>query len=82
VRVMKTLAYFDGMQFAARAKTRAMFSVALMDLICPPSTVFAAFNHYAGEKQIAVYPFNGHEGGESIHEERKLTLLASLAAPG
>ena len=36
-----------------------MFSVGLADLITPPSTVFAAFNHYAGEKQIEIYEFNG-----------------------
>ena len=32
-----------------------------MDQIRPPSTVFAAYNHYAGPKEIEVYPFNGHE---------------------
>ncbi len=81
-RVLRTLDYFDGMQFAARARARALFSVALMDLICPPSTVFAACNHYAGQREIVVYPYNGHEGGESIHDERKLALLADLAASG
>jgi cephalosporin-C deacetylase len=27
----------------------------------------AAYNHYAGERDIKVYPYNGHEGGESVH---------------
>lgn len=36
---------------------------ALMDQTTPPSTVFAAFNAYAGEKDIQVWPYNGHEGG-------------------
>ena len=64
-RVFSTLTYFDGMNFAARAQASALFSVALMDEICPPSTVFAAYNHYAGEKEIRVWPFNQHEGGQS-----------------
>ena len=34
-----------------------------MDAICPPSTVFAAYNNYAGPKQVTVWPYNGHEGG-------------------
>ena len=34
-RVFATLAYFDGMQFAARAKAPAIFSVGLMDEITP-----------------------------------------------
>jgi cephalosporin-C deacetylase len=43
-----------------RATAPALFSVGLMDGICPPSTVFAAYNHYAGPKDISVWPFNGH----------------------
>ncbi len=78
-RVFETLSYFDGLNFAARAKTPALFAVALMDTVCPPSTVFAAYNHYAGPKEIAVYPFNGHENGETIQVERKMHRLAQAA---
>ena len=78
-RVLHTLSYFDGLNFAARAKSPALFSAGLMDTICPPSTVFAAYNHYAGPKEIEVYPFNGHENGESIQVERKFRRLASAA---
>jgi cephalosporin-C deacetylase len=78
-RVFHTLSYFDGVHFAVRARAPALFSVALMDTVCPPSTVFAAYNHYAGPKAIEVYPFNGHEGGETLHAERKLRRLAEAA---
>ena len=37
----RTLSYFDGLSFASRATAPAIFSVALMDQICPPSTVYA-----------------------------------------
>ena len=43
-QVFATLAYFDGTSFAARATAPTLFSVALMDQVCPPSTVFAAYN--------------------------------------
>ncbi|WP_043628106.1 acetylxylan esterase [Nonomuraea candida] len=66
-RVFETLSYFDGVNFAVRSATPALFSVGLQDGVTPPSTVFAAYNHYAGEKDIRVYPYNGHEGGESAH---------------
>ena len=69
-RVFTTLSYFDGVNFAKRANAPAMFSVALMDDIVPPSTVFAAYNAYAGESDLEVYPFNGHEGGQ-LHQWRK-----------
>lgn len=39
-----------------------------MDQTCPPSTVCAAYNRYAGDKRIVEYPFNDHEGGQGFHE--------------
>ena len=76
--VFKTLSYFDGVNFAARANAKALFSVGLMDTICPPSTVFAAYNHYNGQKNISVYHYNQHEGGGVYHEIQKLNFIKSL----
>lgn len=73
--VFNTLSYFDGMNFAARAQAKALFSVGLMDTICPPSTVFAAYNHYAGPKDIRVWQFNNHEGGEGFQGLEKLKFV-------
>ena len=78
-QVFKTLSYFDGLNFAARAKMRGLFSVALMDQTCPPSTVFAAYNHFAGPKDIVIYPFNDHEGGETLQADLKMRRLAEAA---
>jgi cephalosporin-C deacetylase len=61
--VFRTLSYFDGVNFARRATAPISYSVALMDGVCPPSTVFASYHEYAGPKQITVWPYNGHEGG-------------------
>lgn len=74
--VFDTLSYFDGVNFAARAKAATLFSVGLMDTICPPSTVYAAYNHYAGPKQIRMYPYNNHEGGENVQTVEKLRFLS------
>ncbi len=74
----QTLSYFDGMNFAARAKAKALFSVGLMDDTCPPSTVFAAYNHYAGPKDMRIWPYNKHEGGESYQIVEKVKFLTSL----
>jgi cephalosporin-C deacetylase len=76
--VFRTLSYFDGVNFAARATAQALFSVALMDEICPPSTVFAAYNHYQGPKDIRIWPFNEHEGGQSFQNVEKVKLLHQL----
>lgn len=76
--VFETLSYFDGLNFAARAKSPALFSVGLMDDICPPSTVYAAYNHYAGPKQIRAYEYNNHEGGANFQTVEKLKFLQGL----
>ncbi|GAA3103297.1 hypothetical protein GCM10017687_13240 [Streptomyces echinatus] len=74
----RTLSYFDGVHFAARGRAPALFSAALEDETCPPSTVFAAFNAWAHEhKAIEVYDFNDHEGGGPFQEALKLRWLRS-----
>jgi cephalosporin-C deacetylase len=70
--------------FARRATAPALFSVGLMDPICPPSTVYAAYNHYGSRaggvaKAIEVYEFNEHEGGAGHQFTRQLPWLAALA---
>lgn len=75
-QVARTLSYVDGAHLAARASAPALFSVALMDPTCPPSTVYAAYNAWRGPKQILEYPYNGHEGGAGFHVREQLTWLA------
>lgn len=78
-----TLSYVDAVNFARRATAPALFSVGLMDAVCPPSTVFAAHNLWAGPREMAVYPFNGHEGGQGVHFLRQVAFLnAAIAAVG
>lgn len=76
-RFFEVLSYFDGINFAPRARAKALFSVALFDDVCPPSTVYAAYNHYAGPKSMTVFPFNHHEGGGVRHDEERLAFLAA-----
>ena len=76
--VFRTLSYFDGLNFAARAKAPALFAVGLMDDICPPSTVYAAYNHYAGEKDIRVWRYNEHDGGGTFQVVDEIKFLSAL----
>ncbi|WP_069741401.1 acetylxylan esterase [Streptomyces sp. EN23] len=63
-RAFATLGYFDGVHFARRAQAPALFSAGLMDPVCPPSTVYAAYHRYAAPKAIKVWPFADHAGGQ------------------
>jgi cephalosporin-C deacetylase len=79
---MTTLAYFDIAILGRRAKDPALFSVALMDETCPPSTVYAAYNAYGGPREIREYPFNDHEGGQGFHEVAQMGWLRDRVARG
>lgn len=76
-----TLSYFDAAVLGRLATAPALWSVAMMDVTCPPSTVFAAYNWYAGGKEIEVYEFNDHEGGDAFQRTRQLNWLASALRP-
>lgn len=82
--VFRTLSYVDAATLCTRAQAPTLFSVALMDETCPPSTVYAAYNRY-GERaagpvgrHIDVYPFNDHEGGQEYRFPRQLAWLGEV----
>ncbi|MEZ2388106.1 acetylxylan esterase [bacterium RCC_150] len=87
-QTLAVLNYFDGVHLGSRATASALFSVALQDDVCPPSTVFASYNSYgtAGQdpdaeqpaKAIDIYRFNGHEGGQEHHWVRQLRYVADI----
>jgi cephalosporin-C deacetylase len=60
-RAIRTLSYCDCMNLAPWIKCRTVVGNSLWDDVCPPSTVFAAYNHITAEKQIELYPFHKHE---------------------
>jgi cephalosporin-C deacetylase len=69
--VRRTLRYIDVALLASRVRCPTLVSVGLMDPICPPSSVFAAYNAITAPKDIAVHAFMGHEVPVQ-HEEREL----------
>jgi cephalosporin-C deacetylase len=73
--VVETLSYFDGVNHARRASAPALFSVGLMDQVCPPSTVYAAYNAYTGPKEMSVWRYNAHEGGGIDDDLRAIDVL-------
>ncbi|MFD3418975.1 acetylxylan esterase [Streptomyces decoyicus] len=75
---LHTLDHFDGLNFAARSSAPALFGTALRDDVVPPSTGFAAYHHYAGEKELKVWRFNAHEGGGGEQRAAEITFLRGL----
>ncbi|MGG1515617.1 acetylxylan esterase [Paenibacillus oryzisoli] len=73
--VIDNLTYFDTMNMADRITCRVFASVAMKDEVCPPKMYFATYNRIPGEKDVVIYPFNGHEGGGAKQLERKLAYV-------
>ena len=71
---LNTLRYVDCALLARRITAECLLSVGLMDTICPPSTVFAAYNEISAGKDIAVHPFTAH-AVPTAHLERQLRHL-------
>ncbi|MCP4641977.1 MAG: acetylxylan esterase, partial [bacterium] len=63
-QAMRTLSYVELNNHTERIACPTLVSAGLQDELCPPSTVYTAFNRIpVKEKQIDAFAFNGHEGG-------------------
>lgn len=79
-RALETLDYIDAVNFATRARASALFSVGMLDPVCPPAGVYAAHNAWAAPHEIVAYPHNGHEGGQGRHFIRQTQYLREAFA--
>ena len=44
----------------------------------PSSTVFAAYNHHVGPKEIRIWRYNNHEGGATYQDVKEVKYLTTL----
>jgi cephalosporin-C deacetylase len=66
--VEETLAYFDGINFAAAITCPTIVNIGLQDNVCPPETGYALFNQIgATDKQLYTYDGHGHDAGRYQH---------------
>lgn len=77
-QVFQTLSYFDAMNLVTMATCPAIISIGMHDPICPPDTIFAMRNNYAGKVETTIYEYNTHEGGSVAHQLVQAQWLNSL----
>ena len=75
--IFEHLGYVDVQHLAPRIRAKVLMAVGLMDMVCPPSTQFAAYNKITSAKRMDLYPDFGHEGLKG-HEDRIFQFLAGL----
>jgi cephalosporin-C deacetylase len=77
-QVFETLSYFDCMNLVTMANSPALISIGMHDPVCPPDTIFAMRNHYAGPVTTEIYEYNTHEGGSVAHQLVQAQWLSAL----
>ena len=74
--MFRTLSYFDNLNLCKNIKAKTIITCALKDMVCPPSTVFAVYNHINAEKKMELLPYYGHEYTAILFfEEKKLEYI-------
>ena len=63
-KLMKTLSYFDTINFASKIRAEVLMAVGLQDPVCPPATCFASYNQIKSKKSYRVYKTAGHNLGQ------------------
>ncbi|MCD7976581.1 MAG: acetylxylan esterase [Tannerellaceae bacterium] len=57
---VETLAYFDVVNFARRVQVPGWYCWGYNDVVCPPTSMYAAYNVIPGEKELDLYLETGH----------------------
>lgn len=62
-QVRKTLAYFDGINFAGMIDSPMLMYLGLEDDVCPPETGFAVYRKMTCAKTLRTFPHSAHDAG-------------------
>jgi cephalosporin-C deacetylase-like acetyl esterase len=78
--VVNAVRYYDGVNFAARAKAPGFFTVGFIDVTCPPTSVYAAYNALTTKKQIFNDIAAGHTNTPAASAAMRAAVLKHFAA--
>ncbi len=78
-KVLNAARYIDCMNFATRTKAGGIFTVGFIDGTCPPTSVYAAYNNFAGPKAIYHDIKAGHTNTPKATAAMRDAVLKHLA---
>jgi len=67
--VFEKLGYIDIQFLAPLIRAEVMWTIGLMDTVCPPSTQFAVYNKIISPKAMTIYPDFGHEPLPGLNDQ-------------
>ncbi len=73
--IFTRLGYIDVQHLADRIRAQVLMGTGLMDMVCPPSTQFAAYNKIKSRKEMVIYPDFGHDDLPG-HSDRVFEFIA------
>lgn len=79
--VVAAVRYYDGVNFAARARAPGFFTVGFIDTTCPPTSVYAAYNALSAPKEIFNDVAAGHTNTPAASAAMRAAVKAHFAAP-
>lgn len=78
--VLEAARYYDAVNFAARTKAAAFFTVGFIDTTCPPTTVYAAFNAIQNKHDIFNDIPTAHANSPAAVAAMREAILAQVKA--
>jgi cephalosporin-C deacetylase len=76
--VLEAVRYYDAMNFATRAPCAGIVTVGFIDTTCPPTSVYAAYNALAGQKEICNDPPSSHAVSAKAREAMRRAIMAHV----
>jgi len=77
-KILQASRYYDAVNFAGRTKAGAIFTAGFIDVTCPPTGIYAAYNNLSGPKHIVNYFHTGHVATPEADAAVKSAILAYL----
>ncbi len=78
--VVAAVGYYDGVTFAARTKAPGIFTVGFIDVTCPPTSVYAAYNALRAPKEIFNDVRAGHTNTPAAGAAMRAAIQRHFAA--
>ncbi len=80
-KALQAARYFDAVNFATRTKAGAFFTVGFIDVSCPPTSIYAAYNRISGGKKIVDMFHLGHVATPEADNAARAAALEHVKAP-
>lgn len=77
-----TSAYYDAVNFARRLHAPVSMAFGYNDTVCPPTSMFAAYNVISAEKELHILPEMGHRPSTEFSRQTEQRVLRMAGIDG